>query len=77
MWSSPTLKAAQYLRLLSSASGPEIVDLLGLNGPLLPHNPLEKVGGEALQLFPVGFAAGGGRLDPSQIGDFRPGGSVG
>ncbi len=30
---------------------PEIVDFLGLNGPLLPQNPLEKVGGFAPHLF--------------------------
>ncbi len=32
-------------------AGPEIVDLGGLNGPLVPENPLEKVGGEAPYLF--------------------------
>ncbi len=38
---------ASYIRLLKSASGPEIEDVWGLSGPLLPQNPLEKVGGEA------------------------------
>ena len=32
-------------------AGPEIVDFWGLNGPLLPQNPLEKVGGEAPHFF--------------------------
>ncbi len=36
-----------YFRLLHSASGQEIVDCWGLKGPLQPHSPLEKVGGEA------------------------------
>ena len=40
-----------YLRLLNKASGAEIADLLGLNGLLLPQNPLEKVGGEAPHIF--------------------------
>ncbi len=31
-------------RLLKRDSGPEIVDFWGLNGLLLPQNPLEKVG---------------------------------
>ncbi len=30
---------------------PEIVDLGGLNGPLLPGNLMEKMGGEAPHLF--------------------------
>ena len=32
-------------------AGPEIVELGGLNGPFLPQNPLEKVGGFAPHLF--------------------------
>ncbi len=32
-------------------AGPEIVDFGGLNGPLLPQNPLEKVGRFAPHLF--------------------------
>jgi hypothetical protein len=32
-------------------AGPEIVDFGGLTDPLLPQNPLEKVGGEAPHLF--------------------------
>ncbi len=52
------------LRLLNSASGPEIVELGVLNGPLPPQNPLEKVGGEAPYLFQWTFAVGRGRLDP-------------
>ncbi len=32
-------------------AGPEIVYFGGLNGHLLPQNPLEKVGGEAPQLL--------------------------
>ncbi len=34
-----------------SGLGPEIVDFGGLNGPLLPQNPLEKVGGFPPHLF--------------------------
>ena len=33
------------------ASGLEIVDFCDLNGPVLPQNPLEKVGGFAPHLF--------------------------
>jgi hypothetical protein len=52
-----------YFRLRKRASGPESNIVWGLNGVLPPQNPLEKVGGFALHL-PVGFAVGGGRLDP-------------
>ncbi len=41
----------KYCRLLNSDSGPEIVDLRGRSGPLLPQSPPEKVGGEAPHLF--------------------------
>ncbi len=34
-----------------SSLGPDIADLWGLNGPLLPQNPLEKLGGFAPHLF--------------------------
>ncbi len=37
--------------LRNNASGPEIVNLLNINGPLLPKKQLEKVGGEAPLLF--------------------------
>ncbi len=40
-----------HFRLLNNASGPEVVDLWGLDGPLPPQNPLEKVRGEARRLF--------------------------
>ena len=40
-----------YVRLCNRAAGPEIVDFCGLNGPLLPQNQLEKVGGFAPHLF--------------------------
>ncbi len=36
------------LGLRIEASGSEIVDLWGLNGPLLPQNPLEKVGAKCM-----------------------------
>ncbi len=39
-------------------AGPEIVDRWGLNGHLLPQNPLEKVGGFAPHLFEWVFADG-------------------
>ncbi len=52
-------------------SGPEIVNVWSLNGPLLPQNPSEK-GGLRPQPFPMGLAVGGGRLDPCKIDDFRP-----
>ena len=39
-----------YFRLLNIASGPELVACWGLHGPLLPQNPLEKVGGQAPHL---------------------------
>ncbi len=38
---------------------PGIIGFGGLNDPLLPQNPLEKVGGEAPSPFPEGFAVGG------------------
>jgi hypothetical protein len=54
-------KSYPYPRWLA---GPEIADFWGLNGPLLPQSPLEKVGGRSPPPFQVGFAVGGGRLDP-------------
>ncbi len=33
-----------YFRLLDSASEPEFADFWGLDGPLLPQNPLDQVG---------------------------------
>ena len=36
-----------YVRLLNRAAGPEVVYFWGLNGPLLPQNPRETVGGDA------------------------------
>ncbi len=44
-------KGIIYFRLHNRVSGPEIVYLGGLNGPLRPQNPLENVGGEAFHLF--------------------------
>ncbi len=41
-------KTYPYPRWLA---GPEIVDFGGLNGPILPQNLVEKVGGEAANLF--------------------------
>jgi hypothetical protein len=41
----------------------KIVVFRGLSSPLPPQNPLEKLGGFAPP-SPVGFAVGGGRLDP-------------
>ncbi len=38
-----------------SGLGPEIADVGGLNGPLLPQSPLEKVGGEAPHLSQWGL----------------------
>ncbi len=63
-----------YFPLGNRPPGPEIVDLGGLSGPLLPQNPLEKVGGFAPPPFPMGFAVGG-RLE-TKVGDFQPGGSI-
>ncbi len=45
------LQKTSYLRLCNRGSGPEIVGFGGLNDPLLPQNPLEKVGGFAAHLF--------------------------
>ncbi len=59
--------------LRNSASGPEIVDFGDLNGPLLPQNLLEKVGGLRPTPFPVGFAVGGGHLDPQNKRSPAPG----
>jgi hypothetical protein len=42
----------KILRILfSDPAGLQIVDLGGTSGPLLPQNPLGKVGGEAPRLF--------------------------
>ncbi len=49
--------------LLTRASRPKIVYVSGLSGPLLPQNPLEKVGGLRPPPFPMGPAVGGDRLD--------------
>ncbi len=62
----------QHRRLIlrpfrDQASGPEIVDFWSLDG-LLPQNLLEKVGVLRPPPFPVGFAVGGGRLDPKNKG---------
>ncbi len=40
-----------YFRLHASPRGPEIADLCGLNGPLPPQHPLEKLGGFATHPF--------------------------
>ncbi len=36
-----------YFRFLNGASGPEVVYVWNLNGPLLPQKRWEKVGGDA------------------------------
>ncbi len=50
---------APYLRLLNKSSGPGIGDVGGSKRPLLPQNPLEKVGGEAPILFQWVLEVGG------------------
>ncbi len=52
---------ANYFRLRTTASWPEIGDFGGLNGPVTPK-PIGK-GGLRPPPFPMGFAVGGGRLD--------------
>ena len=54
-------------------AGLEIVDFEGLNGPLLPQNPPEKVGGFAPHRFQWVLRYEGGPLRPPQIDGFRPG----
>ncbi len=49
--------------MLNRTSGPELVESWGLNGPLLPLNLLEKVGGEAPNLFELALRWEGGRFD--------------
>ncbi len=46
-----TSSTRAYFRLLKRASGPEIVDFVGLNGHLLPQNPLDQAGGFTPHLF--------------------------
>jgi hypothetical protein len=48
-----------YCRKRNRALGPEIVYLLVLNGPLLPQNPLEKVGGLPPTFSSVFYGMGG------------------
>jgi hypothetical protein len=51
-----------YFRVRNAASGPELVDLWALNGPLLPQNPVEKVGASP-PTFSNGFRGRRSRLD--------------
>ncbi len=44
-------KSSKTYRHPPGLAGTEIVDFQGVNGPLLPQSPLEKVGGFAPQLF--------------------------
>ncbi len=53
-------------RVRNAASGPEIDYLSGLNGPLLPKIPLEKVGGEAPDLS-KGFCGRRGPFRPPKL----------
>ncbi len=58
-WFCALSQVHSYFRLHNRASGPEIFYFWGLHGPLLPQIPLEKAGGFAPPLFPVGFAVRG------------------
>ncbi len=58
------LRNIGHLRLRNGASGPEIDDFWGPNGPLLPQNPSEKVGGFHPTLLQWVLRWEGGRLDP-------------
>ncbi len=49
--SSKTYPYPRFFSSFFSGLGPGIVDIGGLHGPLLPQDPLEKVGAEAPQLF--------------------------
>jgi hypothetical protein len=54
-----------YFASPNRASGPEVIDLLVYTAPILPQNPLEKVGGFALHFFLFRCVLRrGGRLDP-------------
>ncbi len=54
-----------HFRLISNASGPEIVDLGALSGPLLPQSPLEKVGASPPN-FSNGFCGRRGLFRPTK-----------
>ena len=55
-------------------AGPEIVDFAGLSGPLLPQNPMEKVGGFAPYFFQWDLRWEGAAQTPKAY-DFLPGGT--
>ncbi len=59
--------------LLNRASGPGIVHFRGLSGPLLPQNPLEKVGGLPPPPFPSGFCC---RMGPFRLQIFAVSGPM-
>ncbi len=54
----------KYFRLRNRASGREIVDFCAERPPPTAE-PIGKVGGRGPQPFPMGFAVGGGHLDPT------------
>ncbi len=56
------------------ASGPELFDFLIYTAPPT-EKPTGNYWGRSPPPLPMGFAMGGGRLDP-QIGEFRPGGPI-
>ncbi len=56
--------SADDFRLLNRASGPEVVYLCDLNGPIPPQNPLDKFGGKDPHLFQWFFFGRRGCLDP-------------
>ena len=60
-----------YFRLRNRASGLEIVHFCCLNGPLLPQNPLEKVGGFA-PTFSNGFCHRRGLFRPRKSTISKP-----
>ncbi len=66
-----------YLRLRNTVSGPEIVDSWGLNGPLLPQSPLEKVGGFAPLLFLASAQLGKLHYAPPTVSPSRVEGGMG
>ncbi len=52
VWASP--ESSETYPYPRGLAGQEIVDFWNLTGPLLPQNPLEKVGGAA-PTFSIGF----------------------
>ncbi len=59
-------------RFRPGSRGPHIfiIFILALSSAL-PHNPLEKMGCEALPPFPVAFAVGGAPRRPPKLDEFR------